>query len=126
MRDSKTYIDLIIAACEKIGSFVGHHTKEEFFQNLMLQSAVIMQLHVIGETARKIDTATQARIDIPWKKIVGLRNRISHDYFELKLDFIWNMASEDVPSLESKLRAYLREQGNEYIPPFGDSTSLLD
>ena len=72
MRDSNTYIDLIISACDKIVGFIGHHTKEEFLHDPILQSAAIMQLHVIGETARKIDAATQARIDIPWKKVVEL------------------------------------------------------
>ena len=97
-----------------------------FLQDDVRQSAVIMQLQVLGETSKKLNDVTKEKINVPWKKIIGLRNVIAHDYFALKLDFVWQMASQDVPVFEEELRAYLKAEGTDYIPPFGDRTPMLD
>lgn len=89
------------------------------------QSAVTMQLHVIGEDAKKIDDATRAEIDLPWEKIIAQRNMISHEYFALELPLIWETMMRDVPHVSATLRAYLRSNGTEYMPPYQDSEPLL-
>lgn len=110
-KDPKAYIDLIIAACEKITSYIDGVTEETFAQSSMMQSAVILQLQVIGETAKKIDESTRRHIDAPWSMIIGLRNIIAHEYFMLELATIWRIASRDVPDLEKSFMRILRRRG---------------
>ena len=125
-KDPKAYVDLIIAACKKITSYIDGATEETFAQSSMMQSAVILQLQVIGETAKKIDESTRRHIDAPWGMIIGLRNIIAHEYFMLELAAIWRIASTDVPDLEKQLHAYLAAQGTGYLPPFGDTSPLME
>lgn len=126
MKDDNAYCDLIIAACQRINQYIVGLTEADFWADSKTQSAVIMQLQVIGETAKKFSDVTKNQVAVPWKQIIGLRDIISHDYFSLKLDFIWKMANKDVLDLEMKLGEFLKKSGTEYLPPFDDTTSLMD
>jgi len=126
MKDNKAYIDLSISACKKISEYLTGITETTFLEQSMVQSAVIMQLHVIGEMAKKLDEETRETIDAPWSMIIGLRNIISHEYFMLELDGIWKIATSEVPLLEQQLHEYLQTKGTSYIPPFDDASPLME
>jgi uncharacterized protein with HEPN domain len=55
----------------------------------MCQAAVIRQFEIIGEAARRISIETQASIpSIPWAKVIGMRNRLIHEYDAIDLEVI--------------------------------------
>jgi len=56
-----------------------------FLQDRKTQSAVILQLALIGEFAKRVSAPVRASIDIPWKAIAGFRDRAIHDYFQIDL-----------------------------------------
>src|SRR3989344_3910510 len=126
MKDHNVYIDLIIAACKKISEYIAGLDETAFLKQSLVQSAVLMQLQIVGEIAKKLDKKTMGEVEVPWKMIVGLRNLISHDYFALELGTIWKIAAENIPDLEAKLHAYLRVHGTSYVPPFSDTTPLME
>ena len=41
--------------------------------------------------------------EIEWRKIIGLRNRIVHDYFNIDVEIVWEIIQKDLPNLKSKL-----------------------
>jgi len=125
MKDSLVYLDLIIDACDKIALFIADTNLGTFMEDKKTQSAVIMQLHVIGEEAKKVDDVMRAEIDLPWEKIIAQRNMISHEYFALELPLIWETATHDIPHLATMLREYLHSKGAAYMPPFQDTEPLL-
>jgi uncharacterized protein with HEPN domain len=51
------------------------------------------------------DAFTRAHPEIPWREMYGLRNRIVHDYEGVNLRLVWEIISEDIPELNSTLRA---------------------
>ena len=78
--------------------------------------AVVRNLGVIGEAARRLPQAFVDRHpEIPWRRIVGLRNRIVHDYFNVDLDLVWETIRGELPALESELAGLRRrsETGGE-------------
>jgi len=80
--------------------FIAGGSREQFFGDKRLQSAVCMKLEVVGEAARAIGSAFKdAHAEIPWSAIVGLRHRIVHEYFRLDLDVIWEIVDREVPEL---------------------------
>ena len=126
MKDANAYVDLIIAACKKVSEYIAGLDEKKLLQHSVAQSAVIMQLHIVGELAKKLDKKTREEIEVPWKMIIGLRNIISHEYFLLELGAIWNIASRNIPELEEKLHQYLKARGTAYMPPFSDETPLME
>lgn len=106
MKNEKVYIRQILEATEKIESFMTGLNKDSFLLDAKTQSAVIMQLILIGELAKRISEATKSQIDLPWKDIAGFRDRAIHDYFEIDLDVVWNTALSDLPVLKERLSKF--------------------
>lgn len=90
---------------ENIESFLKEISKESFFKDRLRQSAVIRQLEVIGEATKNIpDSFRKKYPEIPWKKIVGLRDIIIHTYFEIDLDITWEIIKKDLPLLKKQVQ----------------------
>jgi uncharacterized protein with HEPN domain len=84
---------------EAIGAIRGHIGAGSF--DRMVSDAVLYNLVVIGEAAAQISTDTRARApEIPWTKIVGLRNLIAHEYFRIDLDVIQAIVDEQLDRLD--------------------------
>lgn len=68
--------------------------------NDLIQSAVIRQIEVIGEAASLISTEFCVdHPEIPWRKMVDMRNRLIHGYSRVRLDLVWQAVRDDIPSL---------------------------
>lgn len=104
MKDDSVYINQIIESVGKINSFTQGLNRDGFFADAKTQSAVIMQLLLIGEISKKISEKAKQNIDLPWKDIVGFRDRAIHNYFEIDLDIVWNTVISDIPELAKQLK----------------------
>lgn len=96
----------MLDATQKIGVFVANMSQDDFLNDEKTQSAVLMQLQVIGELSKKVPDDIKVNIDVPWKAIAGLRDMVSHDYFSLDLEAIWNTATIDVIELGNKIKEF--------------------
>ncbi|MGE3385677.1 MAG: DUF86 domain-containing protein, partial [Bdellovibrionales bacterium] len=78
------------------------------------KSAVVRELEAIGEAAKFISEETKLKFpDIPWAQIVGMRNKLIHEYFNVDDSIVWEVAKTQLPAMETKLeRAFL-----ETAPP---------
>ena len=116
-RDLKLFIYNIMDSIENIESFLKEISKESFFKDGLRQSAVIRQLEVIGEATKNIpDSFRKKYPEIPWKKIVGLRDIIIHTYFEIDLDITWEIIKKDLPNLKSKILKIKKDLEEEIKP----------
>jgi uncharacterized protein with HEPN domain len=61
--------------------------KDGFLANELVQSAVIVQLAVIGALSKRLSSEFKAKVALPWKQIAGFRDRAVHDYYQLDLDY---------------------------------------
>jgi len=107
MKDDKVYIQQVLDAVRKIESFIANTDHVIFGKDEKTQSAVIMQLMLIGEISKKISLKAKGSIDLPWKDIAGFRDEAIHDYFEVDLDIVWNTIISDIPILKFKLQTFL-------------------
>lgn len=104
------YLDQILDSVAKIEAFTAGMDSAAFAGDSKTQSAVIMQLMLIGELAKKVSAETKTSVELPWKEIAGFRDRAIHNYFEVDLDIVWNTIQADLPSLKKELQA-ARQQG---------------
>ncbi len=100
MSKDDAYLLEMLEAARTARAFHGECGEAEFIANPILQSAVMMQLVVIGENANKVSTAFRdAHPGIPWKAMYGMRNVIAHSYGTVKLDIVWTALTEGIPAL---------------------------
>lgn len=74
----------------------------------MCTDAVLRNFEVIGEAAKKIPVGVRnSHPDIPWERMIGLRNIVSHEYFGIDFSIIWHIIESslsDLPSLISEMQ----------------------
>ena len=75
-----------------------------------LADALVRLVSVIGEAASRVSPATRSEIrTIPWPDMVGMRNRLVHDYFDINLDILWATVEDNLPSLIKSLKLVLAQ-----------------
>lgn len=95
-----SYILDILEACRLISEFLKDKDRQHFWDDLMLQSAVMRQLEIIGEAAKRLsDDFKKSRAEIAWKKVAGLRDILIHAYDHVDLDEVWNIVRLSLPDL---------------------------
>lgn len=66
----------------------------------MLAMALTRCLEILGEATSKVSSETSSRLPaIPFAKIVAMRNRLIHAYFDVDLDIVWTTVTDDLPGL---------------------------
>ena len=108
MKSDTVYLHHILDAIERIESYLAGVDRSQFDEHPLLQDGVTRQLEIIGEASRQISQGFQdEHAQIPWHAIIGMRNRIAHDYLNIDLDVIWDVARHDLPELKQNIRALL-------------------
>lgn len=81
---------------------------EGFLQDTKTQDAVVRNVEIIGEAAGKISPDLRNQYpDLPWNNIIGMRNRLVHDYFGVNLNIVWEVVATDLPDLTKWLNRIL-------------------
>jgi uncharacterized protein with HEPN domain len=108
------YIWDIKSAALDIINFTQNILYNDFENNKIIRYAVERQLLVIGEAAKKISQGTKDMSpQIPWSKIIGLRNIIAHEYGEILTERIWVVAVKNIPQLYEQTDKLLKELDKE-------------
>ena len=94
----------MLDAGHEVMGFLQGRTRASLDTNQLLVRGLSMSIGIIGEAAAHVSTETQeAHPQIPWAQVIGMRNRVIHAYFDIKLDRLWQTAVESVPALISEL-----------------------
>lgn len=108
-RSPDLYIQDILEAINKIERYIKTISFEEFSQNDEKIDAVIRNLEIIGEAARHIPEDTIGiHPEIPWGKMISLRNKVLHEYFGVDEKILWQTIKEDLPRLKQQLKTALK------------------
>ena len=99
----------IIDSINKIQKFIQGVTYQRFAKDEKTIYAVIRAVEVIGEAAKNIPHSLRKKYpDIPWKDMAGMRDKLIHEYFGVKLDIVWNTVKNELPPLKGKFIKVLK------------------
>jgi uncharacterized protein with HEPN domain len=102
-RDDATLLDILRAARLAL-EFRGRLDKPAFMDDLKTQAAVLHELLVLGEAAKRLSNGfREQHADVPWKAIAGMRDRLLHGYDDVDLELVWKTVDEDIPALITHL-----------------------
>ena len=109
MKDDRIYLRHILEAIQDIAQYASVG-RDAFMTDKMRQDAVIRKLEVIGEAVKNLSkNAKQRRAQIPWRRIAGMRDRLTHDYFGVDLALVWVAIERDVIDLKTAVAQILTE-----------------
>ena len=101
--DRAPILDMLKAARLAL-RFVDGVDRSAFIRDEEKQSAVLHQLLVLGEAAKRVGAAVRADAEgIPWSDIAGMRDRLIHRYHDVDLDEVWRTVERDLPGLTTQL-----------------------
>lgn len=90
----------VVDSCSAIQEFIKNRTTDDLKKNRMLLSAITRELEIIGEAVNALSHDFKAQHNqIPWKDLIGMRNRLIHAYFNINPDIVWKTVTDDIPEL---------------------------
>ncbi len=90
----------MLDAALEIQQYVASSKREDLDSDRKLVHSFVRLFEIIGEAASQVSDELQKEVDeIPWFRIIGMRNRLVHAYFSINLDVIWETSTKDIPPL---------------------------
>lgn len=116
-REFILYLEDMLQSMERINEYLGDLDFRKFKINYLVVDAIIRNFEIIGEASKNIPNDIQKKYPkIPWRKMVGLRNLIAHEYFGIDYEMIWEIAKNNLPQNRNDLKIMIEKekaQGNE-------------
>ncbi|MGH7165231.1 MAG: HepT-like ribonuclease domain-containing protein [Nitrospiraceae bacterium] len=111
MRSDQERLLDIREAIQRIEKYASRGRKA-FETDELLQSWIVRHLQVIGEASRALSVEFRSSYpEVPWTKILGMRNVLVHDYFAIDKDVVWTVVERDLQDLKTKVEEILRKLG---------------
>lgn len=112
-KNHRLHLEDILEAVEKIQRYVKGLTYDTFVKKDMTVDAVIRNLEIIGEAAKNLPQDIKEKYpDIPWKRMIGLRNIAVHEYFGVDLSIIWEIVTRNLPETKARIVEVLESLNN--------------
>jgi len=109
VKDATVYLRHVRDAIARIERYTAQG-REVFFQDSMVQDAVIRNLEVIGEAVRSLPPEVKRQHpEIPWRSITALRNVLIHEYFGVDLEIVWRVVQRRLPNLKRHIGTMLAD-----------------
>lgn len=112
-KESQERLAHIKKAVSEIEIFTLNVSKNDFLNDNILSSAVLFQFSIIGEAIIHIETSLLDKYEYPWYKVRTFRNLISHEYFNIKLDAVWDIIVNDLLQLKQIIEKIINDEFQE-------------
>ncbi len=97
-RDQILYLEDIVLSMQRVEEYITGLDFQRFKRDYKTVDAVIRNFEVIGEASKNLSETIKSKYPhVPWKEMYRLRNRISHEYFGIDYEIIWNIVTKHLP-----------------------------
>jgi len=93
----------------RIAEYLQDYDFKRFKKDYKTVDAVIRNFEIIGEASRNLDDRIKNKYpEVPWKEMYYLRNRVSHEYFGVDYEIIWDVAVNNLPANKLQIESILK------------------
>jgi len=102
------YLQDILVAMTRIAEYLEGYDFDQFKKDYKTVDAVIRNFEIIGEASRKLpDHIKENNPDLPWDEMYLLRNKVSHEYFGIDYEIIWDVCINHLPENRKQIQSIL-------------------
>ncbi len=102
------YIRHILDEIDYLDSARQTTDRNRFLVDATLKRSFVRSIEIIGEAAKKLpDDFRRTHADIPWQKIMGMRDKLIHAYFGVDYGLVWDVVEHNLPELKNQLKTIL-------------------
>jgi uncharacterized protein with HEPN domain len=103
-RDDSVSLRQMLDHSREALALVQGRSRGDLDRDRVVTLALCRLVEILGEAANRTSDACRKRHpDIPWRQVIGLRNRLIHGYDSIDLDVLWQILTADLPSLATRL-----------------------
>lgn len=108
--EDRLYARHILDAIGRIEAYLRDVDQDHFQATPVVQDAVIRQLEIIGEAAKRLSSGfKEGAREVPWRKVAGMRDKLTHDYMGVDIDAVWRTAKEDIQPLRRSIERQIED-----------------
>lgn len=105
------YLNDMNLAMDRITEYIHGHSFTQFKQDYKTVDAVIRNFEVIGEASKNLPGEFKKKhFEVPWNEMYLLRNKVSHEYFGIDYEIIWDIAFNYIPENKKQIEAILKNE----------------
>jgi uncharacterized protein with HEPN domain len=102
------YLEDLLLAMNRIGEYISGLSFSGFKKDYKTVDAVIRNFEIIGEASRNLPSEIKEKYpEVPWDEMYLMRNKISHEYFGIDYEIIWDVANNDLPKNQKQIENIL-------------------
>ncbi|MBK7030986.1 MAG: DUF86 domain-containing protein [Bacteroidales bacterium] len=106
------YLEDLLLAMNRIAEYIEGQTFTTFKKDYKTVDAVIRNFEIIGEASRNIRTDIKNKYpEVPWDEMYLMRNKISHEYFGIDYEIIWDVATNYLPANKKQIKGIILIEG---------------
>lgn len=108
------YLRHILDETDFIINKAGNIKESDFYRDEVMKRAVVRSLEIIGEAAKKLSGELRIKyIQIEWKSIIGMRDRLIHGYFGVDYELVWDVIANKIPLLRHEIEKVISAETRE-------------
>jgi uncharacterized protein with HEPN domain len=112
-RDSD-YLNDIREGIHRILTYTAELTYQQFMGDIKTQDAVVRNLEIIGEATKKLSIRiSKSYPKVPWKDMMGMRDKMIHHYFGINYEIVWTISKEELAGLLPQIEKILAKEDEE-------------
>ena len=108
-RTYKMYLEDLLLAMNRIAEYIDSFSFDDFRNDTKTVDAVVRNFEIIGEASKNIPIEVKEKYqEVPWTEMYLLRNKVSHEYFGIDYEIIWDIATNYLPENKVQIENILK------------------
>lgn len=105
------YFEDILTSMNRIAEYIDGYTFNNFKRDSKTIDAVVRNFEIIGEASKNLPKEIKKKYsEVPWVEMYLLRNKVSHEYFGIDYEIIWDIATNYLPDNKSQIEDILNKE----------------